>query len=138
MASDLSFLHDYGRDRREEEEEEAYAPSTASMCVKTSSCKDKVRRMLTDAHLQCWDGFLALQAQEGEGLPLFTEPRISALSCHVSLHIETLQFSEKRKIFRFALYRVAATRLARTAPLQKTVEGIGYLGFSSVFRIKKQ
>lgn len=45
MSSDLPFLHDYGRDRREEEE--AYAPSTASMCVKMSSCKDKVRRILT-------------------------------------------------------------------------------------------
>lgn len=44
MSSDLPFLHDYGWDRREEE---AYAPSTASMCVKTSSCKDKVRRILT-------------------------------------------------------------------------------------------
>lgn len=122
MSSDLPFLHDYGQDRREEEE--AYAPSTASMCVKMSSCKDKVGRILTDARLQCWDG--ALQAQEGEGLPLFTEPRISALSCHVSLHIETLQFSEKRKIIRFALYRVAATTVARTAPLQKI--GNGYLG----------
>lgn len=68
---------------------------------------------------------------------MFTEPRISALSCHVSLHIETLQFSEKPKILRFPLYRVAATTLARTAPLQKIVEGNGYLGFSSVFRIKK-